>query len=265
MNTPPLPGVNIVVVNYKTPGDLRRFCDSVARFEPTVPWTLTVVNVCPEQEDLEVARWAHSWGATTVAWKDNVGYARACNAAALTTAMPVLALFNADIILTAGAIDECVAALSEHPTWGVLGPRQVDDDGRMTHGGIFGTHARPEFRGWRLHDQVAYTDVREAVTVSGSAYFVKRRAWEQLTACPLYQQAAPGAEGAFLPTPHYFEETFCSYHAHAHGWQVMYFGPVKIVHRWHKASPVGGWAEQQFPVSQSIFRVACDVHEIEHD
>jgi hypothetical protein len=101
--------------------------------------------------------------------------------------------------------------------------------------------------------------------VSGSAYFIKRKVWDFLTECPTYREVAPKARGAFLPTSHYFEETFCSYHAQAHGWKVMYYGPVVIRHEWHQASPVGGWAERQFPVSQKYFREACGRHGIPCD
>lgn len=55
-----------------------------------------------------------------------------------------------------------------------------------------------------------------------------------------------------------FEETFASYFARARGYRCVFYGAVTIVHRWHSASPVGGWAEQQFPISQAIFRDACD-------
>jgi GT2 family glycosyltransferase len=258
------PGIDIVVVNYKTPDDLDAFCSSVFNLEPTIPWTLTVVNVSPNIKDFMVADQAQRLGATHLPFEDNIGYARACNAGAAIGEQPIIALFNADVRLTPGAIDDCVHAMVANPTWGVLGPRQVDDNARMTHAGIFGTQDHPQHRSWLGTDGAAYADVQPAVTVSGAAYFIRRQVWDELTACPLYRQVAD-AEGAFLPTTHYFEETYCSYHAAVHGWEVIYFGPVRIIHRWHKASVVGGWAEQQFPLSQAIFRNACDVHGIPHD
>lgn len=267
------PGLDIVVTNYRTPHDLADFAQSVQDNPPHVAYSLTVVNVSPQQPDKAVAEHIHTntlfrqnfLGYEHLTYVDNVGYAQACNAGALKGARSVVALFNADVRLTPHALDECYAALTHHTDWGVLGPRQVNDEGRMTHAGIFGSQSDPLHRGWQAGDSPAYASAEEAVTVSGAAYFIKRELWDLLAQCPLYQDVAPRAEGAFLPTSHYYEETWCSYHAAAHGWKVIYYGPVRIVHHWHKASPIGGWAEQQVPLSREYFREACDHHSIPHD
>lgn len=259
--------VDIVVVNYKTPGDLEMFLESLLIAPPATPFSLTIVNVSPGVDDVRVAEAALllTEGVTTetrlLMDSENIGYARACNAAAAVTNHRYLAFFNADVLLTTDAIDGCVEALERYPKWGVLGPRQIDERGRMTHAGIFGTRAAPVMRAWMQEDG-RFDQTLRAVTVSGAAYFVRRTAWNELTWCEDYRRSAPMAEGAFLPTSHYFEETYCSYHAIEHGWEVVYYGPVVIVHKWHKASPVGGWAEQQFPRSQAIFRKACHEHDI---
>ncbi len=75
----------------------------------------------------------------------------------------------------------------------------------------------------------------------------------------------PDATGAFLPTPHYYEETWCSYFARHLGYNVVYDGSVSIGHSWHKSSAVGGEADSKFKESQSIFRKACDYMGIERD
>lgn len=118
-------------------------------------------------------------------------------------------------------------------------------------------------------------DVQEAVTVSGSAYFIKREVWEQLSICPTYLEACYSLyeaderwnpSGAFLPTDHYYEETFCSYHARAHGWKVLYYGPEKIIHEWHKSSAVGDPStDGKMNKSRLEFRTACALHDIPHD
>lgn len=254
--------LDIVVVNYHTPEDLEHFLQSLNQYPPACDSSLTVIDVAsePYREGFE---WEGGRG-LKVGVIGNIGYARACNYAAANTCRNVLALFNADIELTEGALDECHDALLDSK-WGILGPRQVDHRNRIRHAGIFGTHAKPVHRGWQEMNRGQYTDVCEAVTVSGSAYFVKRSVWNELTQCSLYRDIAPGALGAFLPTSHYYEETWCSYHAWAHGHRVIYYGPVTIVHKWHQASPVGGWAERQLPLSRDYFRSACDLHGIPRD
>jgi GT2 family glycosyltransferase len=255
--------LDIVVVNYHTPEDLKLFLDSVDRFPPACPSTLTVIDVAAEAE-VTTFDWAGGVG-TVHGIIGNIGYARACNYGATRGSGDVIALFNADIEVTAGALDACHDALQAEASWGILGPRQIDNRRRLRHAGIFGTHAKPVHRGWQELDRGQYTDVRDAVTVSGSAYFVKRQVWNELTNCPQYRDIAPSALGAFLPTQHYYEETWCSYHAWAHDYRVIYFGPVTIFHQWHRASPVGGWAERQMPNSRDYFRSACDLHGIPRD
>lgn len=259
---------NIVVVNYKTPDLLNDFIRSVQDNVDPYQTTLTVVDVCAEnlfipEEHLGGARPAYLYVPLT----ENVGYGRACDIGAECHggSGEVILLANADTLLSEG-FQECVDQLMAHDDWGVLGPRQVDENNRITAGGIFGTEQHIAQRGWNEADFGQYNDVRDdAKTVSGSLYFIKRSLWQEMTECPLYQEAQPGATGAFLHTPHYYEETFCSYHARAHDKKCVYYGPVQMTHLWHKASPHGGWADRQFEASLEMYRQACDIHGIPHE
>lgn len=256
--------IDLVVVNYRTPHDLDRFVASLNRFPPSGDVTLTIVDVASTNIEPATVEWTRG-EARRIAVADNIGYARACNLAAEAATADVIGFFNADIEVTANALDFCEAALIAHDDWGALGPCQIDDHNRVRHAGIFGTPTAPVHRGWNETYRGQYADVTEAVTVSGSAYFIKRTVWDELTACPLYRDIAPEATGAFLPTSHYYEETYCSYHCWEHGHRVIYYGPITIVHKWHRASPVGGWAEQQMPISRELFRKACAHHGIACD
>lgn len=252
--------IDIVVVNYHTQSDLDEFIQSLEQHTVRADATLTVIDV-----DVDPYRRTFTWGGhpgRAIGLRGNVGYARACNFGAAAGRRDVIGLFNADIVLTRNAIDHCHDAMRDNPDWAILGPRQQDQRGRIRHAGIFGTHEAPVHRGWNEPSRGQFFDVRDAITVSGSAYFIRRSVWRELTDCPLYQEIAPRALGAFLPTNHYFEETWCSYHAHAHGHRVIYYGYASVVHKWHQASPVGGWAEQQMPASREYFRKACSRHGI---
>lgn len=257
--------LGIVIVNYRTPSDLRVCLLSLDHYVPSVDHEVLIVNVEPSPEDNAVAdEWCTQRVNCSWTQMPNYGYAGACNLGGATINADVYAFFNADVQFTYGTLDACHDALIANDRWGVLGPRQVDSKGAITHAGIFGTHEHPELRGWHRITQ-DYQTVEEAISVSGSAYFVKAECWHQLTRCSLFQQIAPGVGGAFLPTRHYYEETWCSYHAWAHGWQVMYWGLHTMVHQWHKASPVGGAADRLMPQSREFFQVACDLHGISHD
>ena len=154
----------------------------------------------------------------------------------------------------------------DNPEWAALGPKQVNAEGLITHAGIFGDNKNPSHRGWKSIDSGQYDDVLEAVSISGSAYFVKNELWRQMTECDLYKNHFPEAEGAFLPTPHFYEETWLSYHLREHGYKVMYYGESKIVHLWHQSSdPKSKEIYEKMLTSRSIFRNACEFHSIECD
>lgn len=263
--------LDAVVVNYRTPDDLEGFLASWQAFAPDYA-ELTIVNVDPLDKDREIAEAGvhlaslNNKVAHLRSYSQNVGYSRACNEAVQGSEAEVFAFFNADTRLMKGVIEPLYLNLLLHDRWGVIGPRQVDDLGRITHAGILGTNEKPHLRGWMQKDNEGFCDIREdAVSVMGSAYFVKRECWEELWNCPIYRARYPDAPGAFLPTEHYYEETFCSYHATAHDWKVVYFGLAKMIHRWHKASPVGGPADAKFSQSQATFREMCDLHGIPRD
>lgn len=275
------PGIDVVVTNYRTPIDLTAFLASVYESldsEKNLLKSLTIANVEPTDGDLDVAdAWCRRLNtradvATTMSFSWNCGYAHACNYGASLGSGGVIALFNADTILSEGLLGACYEALERNPSWAIVGPRQVDATGAVTHAGIFGPDDHPKIRGWKARgDQ--FKDVRDdCYSVSGSAYFIRRSVWEQLTSCPIYQRSVINhgmsdrlPVGAFLPTPHYYEETWCSVHTRAHGWKIGYLGTATLIHKWHQASPVGGFADKLQAESQRRFRLACADHGIAHD
>lgn len=260
--------LDTVVCNYRTAADLAAFLHSYMECPPA-EGTLSVANVCPTTADLEVVRRAEAEGLKLEhqVYEANVGYARSCNELGARGSSDVVAVFNADVILKAGALDTCAGMLMADPQWGILGPRQVDEHNRITAGGIFGTSEHPFMRGWREADRGQCNDIRDdAVTVSGAAMFIKRSLWDALLACPTYNEVAPDALGPLLPTQHYYEETFCCYHARYHGFRCVYLGSVGIVHRWHASHPQGSEVDRVvLPSSRAYFRAACDTHGMAHD
>lgn len=260
--------IDVIVVNYKTSDDLRDFGESYLAQD--IASTIVVVNVTPGIDDREVAQTIVEQaapGSQYLEFDFNCGYASAVNRAASMTKSPVLAAFNADVVLSAGSLRKCTDDLMLDETWGALGPMQVDLQGRLTHAGIYGTHRSPSFDGaWLKQPEIHHRVLRDdCISISGSAYFVKRSIWNEMLNCPIYRSRFPNVEGAFMPSNHYYEETYLSYHMFAHGYRVVYDGTVEIIHKWHKASVVGGWAEQQMPDSLAMFREALDDHEMSHE
>lgn len=251
--------VDVVVVNFHTYDLLDQFCKSYdkQKFDGCTLTVVDVEGVGTLQPSLAPCSWDDA-----ISFQDNVGFGRACNEGAAMGLNDAILLANADTVLSEG-FRQCYDALMFRDDWGVLGPRQVNEHGQLTFAGIFGPDQAPKLRGWKEADIGQYSDVRDdTLSVMGSLYFVKRSVWEELTACALFQIYQPGSTGAFLETPHYFEEMFCSLHARAHGHKCVYYGPVQMLHYWHAASAVGGWADQQFARSQAMHREACRIHGI---
>lgn len=258
--------IDLCIVSYNTLDKLRRLLRSLEPFDPTLYNLYVADNGSTDgtREALMPALEFYKTKGIHFIFNENIGYAAACNQLASYGSGDVIALLNADVWLTNDDLRKIQRVFNTINNAAILGPKQRDEIGRITHGGIVGTLESPQHRGWMQPDtdDSAYRDWVECVTVSGSAYFIRRYVWDTLTQCKIYQELCPGAVGAFLPTPHYFEETWCSYHAHAHGFQVFYDGRVSIGHSWHASSPLHGEADKQFPISQAIFRHACQAHGI---
>lgn len=260
-------GVDLVVVNYQTPHDLVAICKSYQECEHGTDTKLWIVNNGPTNRDLDAAEKALKFITKPVEHisQDNLFYSGAANRVGNMGTHDVLAIINADCRFEPYTVGILHDELMDHANWGAIGPLQVGDSGEVTHGGIFGTLSKPEHREWRQPESEEVHDVREAITISGSAYFTKRAVWNKMHECSIYRTMYPDVEGPWLPTNHYYEETWYSYHLFNHGYYVIYYGKARMIHRWHKASAPGGWADKQMPASRKMFVEMCDYHEIAHD
>lgn len=263
------PGIDVVVVNYKTPQLLKNFVDSYNFQSSKVDTDLTIIDVDPGEEYYDETRqiltkYDFPFGYWSMDY--NCGYSGACNFASQVTDREILAFFNSDTRLFDDTLDICYDYLKNNKDVAICGPMQVDSNGLVKHAGVFGTNDKPKPRGWNSKKLSSFTDNRnDCVTVFGSAYFIKRKVWDELANDPEYGSLYPNAGGAFLPTRHYYEETWCSYFARHKGYKVGYVGSALMVHEWHKSSPVGVAERKYFDESRSIFRETCDHFGIEHD
>jgi glycosyltransferase involved in cell wall biosynthesis len=274
--------IDLCVVSYNTKDKLQRLVETLASDYKPGQLSLYVLDNNSSDGSAEyladVVR-PMNWPGEIILSSFNYGYAFACNLLASRGSGNIVGLLNADVWMRTQDVATIESRMYELDAE-VYGPKQRDEFGRVTHAGIFGTNSQPQHRGWKIHDPAdrLFRDTLDAVTVSGSAYFVKRTVWENLTYDPEYINllghlvgtgAIPlwsvASDGAFLPTPHYYEETWCSYYARHRGYRVVYDGYVSIGHSWHASSDVGGEPDSKFKVSQSIFREACDFMGIDHD
>lgn len=263
--------VDLCVTNYNTSDKLQRLCFELFKGASDMPsglYNLMVAdNGSTNDDSLEMLRTRPPQNISTIVYNDNIGYSAACNQLAAMGKAEIIGLLNSDVWLTSNDVLSICKTFNDHPEIAILGPKQRDEHGNITHAGIEGTEAKPNLRAWKEPDphDVKYRELKEMVSVSGSAYFIRRSVWDDLTNCGIYRDSHPTARGAFLPTKHYYEETFCSYHARAHGYKVYYDGRISIGHSWHASHEVGSKQDRMFHESREIFRTMCDKHGIEHD
>lgn len=258
------PELDIIIVNYHTPKLIENLLDSYWKQSHKVETRTTfyIINNDFQEGDNNY----DASGGWCFNKEENLGYGQACNLVASYGVAPYLLFLNSDteFIYKSNVIDSCINIMKEDDTIGVVGPMQYDYDGKITHAGIFGPNSNPKHRGWKSKAISKFRDVKDATTVSGSAMFVRRSVFNELANCEKYNGKFSGIEGAFLPTKHFYEETFLNYHAREHGYRVIYNGEAAMIHAWHKSSPVGSMSKTMLE-SKNMFKQACELHGIDHN
>jgi len=266
--------IDLCVVSYNTRRLLERLLDSLHENSAgqEKSWTLYIAdNDSPDDTISWLIENNNRYNIKNIYLNDNIGYSSACNQMASKGIGEIIGLLNSDVWFSNEDIENIQKIFNENPDIHILGPKQRDEKGKITHGGITGTPTKPIMRGWMQQDpeDLLFKDRISCVGISGAAYFIRRDVWNVLTNHPQYREMYPNAIGAFLPTPHYYEETWCSYFARHLGYNVVYDGSVSIGHSWHASHPKPNegysHADAQFQLSQSIFRKACDYIGIERD
>lgn len=266
--------IDLCIVNHNSASLLKRFLDTLHSdlSEVEKVWKLYITDNNSTDDFIQMMREnSYKYSIDNLYLRPNIGYSAACNEMASNSDSDIVALLNGDVWMSSKDCFDIQKIFDENPEIHILGPKQRDENGFITHAGIVGTNVAPKHRGWREHDPSdnLYKDRINCVTVSGSAYFVRRNVWDSMTNNIKYREIYPDAIGAFLPTPHYYEETWCSYFARHLGYNVVYDGSVSIGHSWHASSPRPGegisHVDKYFPISREIFREACDYIGIERD
>jgi GT2 family glycosyltransferase len=269
--------VDLLVVSYNTKDKLKRLVETLNSDYEDFVWNLHIRDNGSTDGSVELLHemWQDPdryriYGIDT---GENIGYARAINwMVAHSCGADIIAAVNADTWFTTKHVKQVIKTFEDNPNQAIMGPKQMDEMSVIRHGGIlwWGRKggANPLHRGWSQADpqDILFKDRIRCWTVSGSLYYVRRSVWNELTNCPKYQEFTGGAEGAFLPTPHYFEETFCSVHAQKHGHEVWYDGTVETAgHSWDASAPIGVPSKNYFQISQGMYVQACEALEIEHE
>jgi GT2 family glycosyltransferase len=255
-----LKDITIVVVNYNTDELLEKFLASLKTYEPKASYDLIIVDI--DNKTNKKSEALKKSGYNVHSFSSNVGYAKACNYAASISESRIIGFFNADTeFLDNHCIDYCIDYLDNNKNVAVVGPMQLDQYGRCTHCGIYGTFKKLEFPSWLSKDLTKVRENKEATTISGSAYFTKRSVWDEMCSCIKYQEIDPESDGAFLNTPLYYEETWYSYHVKSHGHQIWYLGEATMIHHWNKSMPKDESKHAKMNRSKILFEKAVNYHD----
>lgn len=264
--------IDLLVCNYNTKDKIERLLTTLhADFEPGV-WKLYIADNGSTDTSADWLRANQDYfDIEQIFYNENIGYSAAINQMAKVSNSEILCAVNADTWFSTSQIKQVQNTFDENPEQSVMGPKQMDENCIIRHGGIVGSNTNLTQRGWGEEDPAdeKYKYRQEVPTVSGSIYFIKRSVWEEMATCPVYVNEIlehPSDFQGFLPTFHFYEETFFSYHCRAHGHKIFYDGNITMGHSW--AASTGGpkpILREYFLKSQKIFRQACQTHGIEHD
>lgn len=252
--------IDIIVVNYKRYDLTKRFIDTFLLNEPKSSYTLTIVD-----NAFEGFVAGEDFPCKVLMSSENLGYAKAINWAASETDSKYIGIFNNDVSFTnSECIDRCIQFLEDNPDVGVVGPKQLDSRGRITHAGIVGPGDQPKHRAWLQRDTGDYDENIEVLTVIGAAMVVRREAWEAVMADEVFRKHWPDALGAMPEHFLYFEETALNYMMPRFGYKVYYVGEAVCNHEWHQS--IGQFGDNNaFKESQALFRAMLDDMGILHD
>jgi GT2 family glycosyltransferase len=128
MTAPGDPVVSIVIVAHSVRDELERCLDSIAAHAGVECEVVVVDNASTDGTREWLAR-VHPT-ATVVPLAENRGVAAREDGLRLVRGRYTMFL-DSDAALTDGSLSKLVAALDEHPGWGLLGPRLVHEDGTL--------------------------------------------------------------------------------------------------------------------------------------
>jgi GT2 family glycosyltransferase len=124
--------VAIAVVSWNTRDLLRSCLASLHADVESGRASVTVVDNASNDGSAELVRAEFPWAELIVS-EANLGFGAAVNLAAKRSETDWLAVANADVELTAGALEHLLAAGAAHPRAAIIAPRLIGPDGETQH------------------------------------------------------------------------------------------------------------------------------------
>jgi GT2 family glycosyltransferase len=259
--------IDLCVTNHNSTPYLEKLLDTLNSDlnVKNKPWKLYLTDT---NSKLNMKRWIRDkiqkYNIERIFFKDNNGYAISSNYMASKGTSDIIGLLHSDVVLSSSDLLAIQKRFDSNPNVHILGPKQRNDNGEILSAGIFGTNSQPIYRGFMERDvnDRLYRDFHECLNVPNSAYFIRRSVWNILTKHPKYKRLYPNAVGAFLETPHFYEEVWCSYFARSLGYKVFYDGTISIKHYGRTSTSIPAEHPDSrentlYPISERIFLYTC--------
>lgn len=204
--------VTTAIVSYKTP-ELATACARSVR-AAGLDGPLEIIETGEPGPDAYLP----ACGAVLRRLDENVGYAAALNVVFHRAQTPILLALNADVLLPPEPVQPLLELFNEKPGLGILGVRQRDSKGRLTHCGI----AEPGSpNGGEHFGEADQGQCRERFAViaqvSGSVMFIRNAALQRI--------------GGLERLPKlYYEDALLCLRMRRTGWTVGYSGLATFTH-----------------------------------
>ena len=121
--------LSIIIVNWNGGDYLRRSLDSLAKYPPSVPYEVIVVDNDSTDGSHELLRSYKD--VRLILNTENLGFGRANNQAFKVSDAPLLFLLNSDAEVHENTLDTLVATINESEEIGAVGPRLLNTDGTL--------------------------------------------------------------------------------------------------------------------------------------
>ncbi len=241
-----IPDVSIIIVHLNTPGLLRQTLRAVRRAEPKVSFEIVLSENDADARGLSLVREQFP-EVRTVDNGGNVGFGAGMNAGFKAARGRYVFIYNPDILLTSGSLEELVRHMDENPGVGMIAPRLHNPDGSLQYSCYAFMEPKtvvyrrvPLLRGLpfakRHVDAYLMADWDHATTrdvdyALGAAMLVRREALD----------AVGGFDPAFFV---YFEDQDLCRRLWKAGWRVTYHPKATLIHYHRRETAAGGFLSQ---------------------
>lgn len=230
--------ISIVIINRNCQSFLKRCIDSLFTLRSNLDSEIIVIDNASQDKSVEFLE-KNFPQVKLICNKNNLGYAKACNQGIKEAKSKYIFILNPDTGLLRGSLDEMLRFMEENPRCGILGPKLLDEDGKIQFScRAFPTYSTAFFNRYSLltrlfpHSKYAnrylktnwpHDNIQEVDWVSGAAMLIRRDCLDQI---------GKFDEEFFM----YCEDVDICKRAKDKGWQIFYYPKLSFIHFIGRAS-----------------------------